>query len=342
MSAEWQLAGQTVANVKLGGLARRPVSNAASDEDDPPESGAGRVHVVTMDTSEVFYLQGGKDELKKRCEARDALSAGSPSSLVFDATHALFVADFAKRAIISQRPAPPGMDNNSLDKFDILVDDYEGKPFCGPNSLAFDGDGNLFFTDSGPMGETSLVSPKGSVFCVEVSDQLLKPLALECLAHPSGVAVSPDGKIVYVAETMKNRILRFVKQANGVFFSSVFFQFSGGFGPTALSYVYDPQAKMSYLLAARFDFGSPQEAGEEAHGPQGSIAVLKQTGELVREVPGPPELGPEISGLLVAPNLEADVKQETEHLAEMSVYISSAGSNKIFCAPIQPLLEGEP
>jgi len=39
--------------------------------------------------------------------------------------------------------------------------------------------GNLFFTDSGPMGETSLEKPKGSVFCVEVADQLLKPLALE-------------------------------------------------------------------------------------------------------------------------------------------------------------------
>jgi hypothetical protein len=29
------------------------------------------------------------------------------------------------------------------------------------------------------MGETSLENPKGSVFCVEVADQLLKPLALE-------------------------------------------------------------------------------------------------------------------------------------------------------------------
>ena len=226
-----------------------------------------------------------------------------------------------------------------FEEFDILVGDYEGKPFCGPNSLAFDGEGNLFFTDSGPMGETSLVSPKGSVFCVEVADQLLKPLALECLAHPSGVAVSPDGKIVYVAETMANRILRFVKQNNGVFLSSVFYQFSGGFGPTALSYVHDAQARTSYLLVARFDFGAPQEAGAEPEGPQGNIAVLKQTGELLCELPGPPEVGPEITGLLVAPNPEADVKQETEDLAEMAVYVCSSGSNKIFCAPLTNMLE---
>jgi hypothetical protein len=63
------------------------------------------------------------------------------------------------------------------------VSDYEGKPFCGPNSLAFDRAGNLFFTDSGPLGETSLEKPRGSVFCVEVADQLLKPLAFQVLAH---------------------------------------------------------------------------------------------------------------------------------------------------------------
>jgi sugar lactone lactonase YvrE len=40
------------------------------------------------------------------------------------------------------------------------------------------------------------------------------------MAHPSGVAVSPDGNVVYVSETMANRIVRFVKQKHGVFLSS--------------------------------------------------------------------------------------------------------------------------
>jgi len=34
------------------------------------------------------------------------------------------------------------------------------------------------------MGETSLEKPRGSVFCVEVADQLLKPLALQVCAPP--------------------------------------------------------------------------------------------------------------------------------------------------------------
>ena len=75
-----------------------------------------------------------------------------------------------------------GGEEERFDEFDILVSDYEGRPFCGPNSLAFDRDGNLFFTDSGPLGETSLEKPRGSVFCVEVADQLLKPLAFQVFA----------------------------------------------------------------------------------------------------------------------------------------------------------------
>lgn len=121
--------------------------------------------------------------------------------MAFDATGALFVADFAHKSIVSQPP-------EEVREFQVLVGDYEGKQFWGPNSLCFDNNGTLFFTDSGPMGDTSLANPKGSVYCVSHEDQLLKPLALECLAHPSGIAASPDGSVVYVAETMANRILR--------------------------------------------------------------------------------------------------------------------------------------
>ena len=65
----------------------------------------------------------------------------------------------------------------------------------GPNSAAFDKKGNLYFTDSGGLGDTSLCLPHGSVFVIEggPSGTLLKPLALECLACPSGIAVADNG-----------------------------------------------------------------------------------------------------------------------------------------------------
>ncbi len=39
----------------------------------------------------------------------------------------------------------------------------------------------------------------------------------------------------YVAEMMANRVLRFFQQPSGVFHASVFYQLSGGVGPSSLA-----------------------------------------------------------------------------------------------------------
>jgi len=52
-----------------------------------------------------------------------------------------------------------------------LVKEYEGQPLLGPHSLTISEQMNsLFFTDSGPFGETSLENPKGSVFIIDLED----------------------------------------------------------------------------------------------------------------------------------------------------------------------------
>jgi sugar lactone lactonase YvrE len=93
------------------------------------------------------------------------------------------------------------------------VKEYEGKAFAvrcvisadfcsnmrqGPNSLIFDTKGNLFFTDSGPLGTTSLQTPKGSLFMVRIDGELLQPILYETLAHPTGLAMSPDESVLCV------------------------------------------------------------------------------------------------------------------------------------------------
>lgn len=50
----------------------------------------------------------------------------------------------------------------------------------------------LYFTDSGPFGETSIEHCKGSLFAVDLDAKLLKPLAFQCLAYPSGICLSND------------------------------------------------------------------------------------------------------------------------------------------------------
>lgn len=257
------------------------------------------LHVVSSGTGEVMKVEpgddGGPGTLAKRSP-----TGGFPNALAFDQAGALFVADFAHKSIVSQP-----VDET---EFQVLVGDYEGAQFYGPNSLCFDNNGTLFFTDSGPMGDTSLANPKGSVFCVSHEDQLLKPLALHCLAHPSGIVTSQDGSFVFVAETMANRVLRFVKRPNGVFHCSVYHQFSGGFGPTALAC--DNQNR---LYVARFDFAGAGSAGK--------IAVLGEEGRILNEIDAP---GPEVLGMMVA--MEKDGSE--------TIYISEQSASSVHSTPV--------
>lgn len=117
-----------------------------------------------------------------------------------------------------------------------VIKDFDGKPLKGPNSMILSEKNNsLFFTDSGPLGETSIESPQGSIFAIDLSVSMLKPIIDGKLAHPSGLAMSNDESMIYVAETGLNRILRIVCHSSGVYHTSVFHQFAGRFGPTSLA-----------------------------------------------------------------------------------------------------------
>lgn len=131
----------------------------------------------------------------------------------------------------------------------------------------------IFFTDSGPFGETSIENPKGSVFMVDLdaSDVKAIGLALRCLAHPSGLALSHDEKMLYVSETCNNRIIRFVLMNQGVYSFSVYHQFIGRFGPMALVV-----SQSDLLYVSRFEFAHLTDIG--------IISVLNPQGQLVENI----------------------------------------------------------
>ena len=92
--------------------------------------------------------------------------------------------------------------------FTSLVDRYEGKRFNSPNDLVFNDSGHLYFTDppyglpetfSDPSRELSFQgvyhrTPDGSLTAV-VTD----------LNAPNGLALSPDGRTLYVANSERSR-----------------------------------------------------------------------------------------------------------------------------------------
>lgn len=114
---------------------------------------------------------------------------GQPNSGIYDKDGILFITDFAHCAVLSL---------TSNNEQDMVVGVYEDKPLKGPNTIITDQRGNLYFTDSGPFGETGLNNPYGSLYAIvnSTAGQILKPLSFENLAYPSGLALSPNGKFM--------------------------------------------------------------------------------------------------------------------------------------------------
>jgi gluconolactonase len=82
-------------------------------------------------------------------------------------------------------------------------DQCDGTPLRGPNDLTLDApNGGFYFTD--PEG-SDLEKPIGTVHYV---DRERKTHLLDKeLAYPNGIVLSPDGKKLYIAESLKNRVL---------------------------------------------------------------------------------------------------------------------------------------
>ncbi|CAD7972129.1 unnamed protein product [Amoebophrya sp. A120] len=213
-------------------------------------------------------------------------SSGQPLGVLFDPQGVAFVCDCAHQAIFRiLRTEEEG--SAPRQEIEPYVKEYEAQQLLGPNSVCLgQQSGLLYFTDSGPLGETSVQNPKGSVFAINPATQLLIPLAYNCLAYPSGIALTADEKVLYVAETSMNRVLRFTQSPPGVYHCTVFHQLSGRFGPTALAV-----SSTGDLFVSHFDFVDNTENGR--------IVVIDPEGEVTAIMSVP---GPEITGLCLTPD----------------------------------------
>ena len=89
-------------------------------------------------------------------------------------------------------------------KIEVLADKFEGKRFNAPNDIVVRRDGHVYFTDPlfTPLDQRELdfygvyhVTPKGRIEAIVRSK-----------TRPNGVTLSPDGKILYVANTDERNI----------------------------------------------------------------------------------------------------------------------------------------
>jgi sugar lactone lactonase YvrE len=81
--------------------------------------------------------------------------------------------------------------------------DRQGRKFVGPNDFALDHAGGIYFTCSGEPGKPG----NSNVFYIS-ADGIIT-LAVPDMHNANGIALSLDGKTLYVIETDENRLLRF-------------------------------------------------------------------------------------------------------------------------------------
>jgi gluconolactonase len=102
-----------------------------------------------------------------------------------------------------------------------LADQYEGKPFGRPNDLVVDRKGGVYFTDSGappraagtPAPAEQPVAAKPAVYHITPNGDLQRIAA--DIERPNGIQLSPDEKVLYVANTAGEHVLAYDIAADG-------------------------------------------------------------------------------------------------------------------------------
>jgi len=85
----------------------------------------------------------------------------------------------------------------------ILYRQCEEDPLKGPNDIVFDADGGFWFTDLGKMRRRNM--DRGGLYYALPDGSEIREVVYP-LFTPNGVGLSPDGKRIYVAESMTARV----------------------------------------------------------------------------------------------------------------------------------------
>ena len=147
---------------------------------------------------------------------------GEPNGMKFLDARTLLVADYKNglmRMDVTTGAVTPHLQRRNTERFK------------GVNDLVIDAKGSIYFTD---QGQTGLHDPTGRLYRLRPDGQL--DLLLSNVPSPNGVALSPDGKVLYLAVTRGNCVWRVPLLADGsVAKVSQFFTSYGPSGPDGLA-----------------------------------------------------------------------------------------------------------
>jgi len=117
-------------------------------------------------------------------------------------------------------PTPPSHTGGMIQRFDLktgelktLYEACDGKRLVGPNDIVFDRQGGFWFSDHGcstPEGRKY-----GALYYARIDGSHISRQR-DHIISPNGVGLSPDEKVVYLADTMLGRLWAFDVTEPGV------------------------------------------------------------------------------------------------------------------------------
>jgi gluconolactonase len=150
-----------------------------------------------------------------------AVLGGGPNGSAFGPDGWLYVANNGGLAFSEGRPRGSAADNSggrieriSPDgRVETLYTECDGRPLIAPNDLAFDAHGGFYVTDS--HHGTRQSRPFGQIYYCDPGRRSIQ-LVEDGLLLPNGIAVSPDGQSLLVAETIPRLLIRYRIERPGI------------------------------------------------------------------------------------------------------------------------------
>ncbi|MCY4109886.1 MAG: SMP-30/gluconolactonase/LRE family protein [Chloroflexi bacterium] len=209
-----------------------------------------------------LYITDGKGGRIPKVDLKGKVSTfvesdGGPNGSAFHQNGELYVAEPEAKHITCVSPSGQTR---------VVAGEFEGEPFFGPNDITFDLLGRAFFTDP---GESNVEDPYGRVFRIDPDGTVTR--IAEGMAYPNGLAITPCGQGLIVAETFSEKLHRFSLDANGDAVEREEFAYvgtgrDGEVGPDGMAFDED-----GYIHVAVFGGGI--------------VSVVSRDGEVVEQLP---------------------------------------------------------
>lgn len=204
--------------------------------------------------------------------------SGRANGLIFDPQGRLIVAEGAnvgggRRVSITERDGT----------IRTMSDGYGGKRFNSPNDLAVDSDGQVYVADPRYVGDEPRELDFEGVFLIAL-DGFTIPMNVEVF-KPNGLAISPDGKFLYISDNGPKRralVVARIGDRGKLFDSKVLYDFgkargidgmtvttdgrivaAAGAGDKAGAYVFSPQGKLLEIIPTPEDPANVEFAGDD-------------------------------------------------------------------------------